>query len=59
MVINKKQTEIQNNAHIFSSNIEDSAVHWSKFHVNCLAKFTEKVGTCQLSVDLGTCMLCT
>ena len=57
MVINKKQTEIHN-VRIFSSNIEDSAVHLSKFHVNCLAKFTEKVGTCHLPVDVDTCMLC-
>ena len=58
MIINKKQIEIQNNVSIFPSNIEDSALHLSTFHVNWWAKFTEKVGTCQLPVDLGTCMLC-
>lgn len=50
--------EIQNNVSIFPNNEEDSALHLSTFHVNCLAKFTEKVGTCQLPVDLDTCMLC-
>lgn len=58
MIINKKQMEIQNNVSIFPNNNEDSALHLSTFHVNCLAKFTEKVGTCQLPVDLDTSMLC-
>ena len=58
MIINKKQMEIQNNVSIFPNNNEDSALDLSTFHVNCLAKFTEKVGTCQLPVDLDTCMLC-